>query len=98
MNYRPEGLQRSRSSRERYRSFVQDYKQRRLEDQEESGQEGLPVDDSPQGDETPAAPEAKRQRRAKRRQYLREYTRWLWPQRHAVGAVFLLALVVAGLE
>ena len=33
-----------------------------------------------------------------RRAYLREYVRWLKPHRNAVGGVFLLALVVAGLQ
>jgi ATP-binding cassette subfamily B protein/subfamily B ATP-binding cassette protein MsbA len=35
---------------------------------------------------------------AKRRQYLREYVRWLWPHRYKVGMVFVVALVAAGLE
>src|SRR6266567_9422018 len=33
-----------------------------------------------------------------RRAYLREYLRWLKPHRNALGAVFLLALIVAGLQ
>jgi ATP-binding cassette subfamily B protein len=37
-------------------------------------------------------------RRGKRREYLREYLRWLWPHRYAVGAVFLFALLTAGLQ
>jgi ATP-binding cassette subfamily B protein/subfamily B ATP-binding cassette protein MsbA len=36
--------------------------------------------------------------RGKRREYLGEYLRWLKPLRLAVGAVFLLALIRAGLE
>ena len=36
--------------------------------------------------------------RGKRREYLREYLRWLWPHRYAVGTVFALALLGAGLE
>jgi ATP-binding cassette subfamily B protein/subfamily B ATP-binding cassette protein MsbA len=81
MTDRPERLNRTRSSRERYRGFVQDYKQRRL--------------DTPPAEGT-AAPQG--QRRGKRREFLREYLRWLWPHRYAVGALFLLALLVAGLE
>jgi ATP-binding cassette subfamily B protein/subfamily B ATP-binding cassette protein MsbA len=37
-------------------------------------------------------------RRGKRREYLRDYLRWLWPHRFAVAGVFALALVTAGLE
>jgi ATP-binding cassette subfamily B protein/subfamily B ATP-binding cassette protein MsbA len=37
-------------------------------------------------------------RRGKRREYLRDYLKWLWPHRFAVAGVFLLALVSAGLE
>src|SRR6267142_64353 len=43
------------------------------------------------GPPTPGRPGA-------RRAYLREYLRWLKPHRNALGAVFLLALVVAGLQ
>src|SRR6267143_1362805 len=67
-----------RSSRERYRQFLQDYKQRRLDDSTEAG-EVAPVS-------------------GRRREYLREYARWLWPYRYAVGVVFAVALVAAGLE
>ena len=35
---------------------------------------------------------------AKRREYLRDYLRWLWPHRFAVAGVFGLALLSAGLE
>jgi ATP-binding cassette subfamily B protein/subfamily B ATP-binding cassette protein MsbA len=34
----------------------------------------------------------------KRREYLRQYLHWLWPHRWAVAALFLLALLGAGLE
>jgi ATP-binding cassette subfamily B protein len=74
-----------RSSRQRYRSFVQDYRARRLEEPEGVG-----------GDSS--ASEPKGLRRGKRREYLREYLRWLRPHRLAVSAVLLLALVAAGLQ
>ena len=32
-------------------------------------------------------------RKARRREYLREYLRWLWPYRYAVAFVFFLALL-----
>ena len=47
-------------------------------------------------DEDGAAPLAPKPPR--RREFLREYVRWLRPHRYALGAVFLLALIVAGLQ
>ncbi|HEV8385641.1 MAG TPA: ABC transporter ATP-binding protein, partial [Candidatus Acidoferrales bacterium] len=38
------------------------------------------------------------QRRGKRREYIREYLRWLWPHRFAVAGLFVLALTGAGLQ
>jgi ATP-binding cassette subfamily B protein len=85
-----DGVKRPRSSRQRYRSFVEDYKQRRLDDTVEAA--ALKPGDS-------AAPEESgSDKRVKRRQYMREYLRWLRPYRYTLGAVFLLALVMAGLE
>ncbi|MFO0844201.1 MAG: ABC transporter ATP-binding protein [Gemmataceae bacterium] len=49
-------------------------------------------------DKSAGAGEDGQPRRGKRREYLREYLRWLWPHRYAVGGLFLLALAVAGLE
>ncbi|HSC25852.1 MAG TPA: ABC transporter ATP-binding protein [Vicinamibacterales bacterium] len=74
---------RARSSRERYRGFVEAYRQHRL-DEEAGGQ--------------PALPPAPGLVRGKRREYLRDYLRWLWPHRVGIGTVFLLALLTAGLE
>ena len=36
--------------------------------------------------------------REKRRGDLRDYFRWLWPHRYAVGALFLFALLAAALQ
>jgi ATP-binding cassette subfamily B protein/subfamily B ATP-binding cassette protein MsbA len=33
-----------------------------------------------------------------RREYLKDYLRWLWPERWAVAAVFVLAIAAAGLD
>src|SRR6266436_4360497 len=74
------------SSRKRYRIFVQDYKKGQLDDSLESNGESS----------ASAAP--RRSDRGKRRQYAREYLRWLRPHRYALGFVFLLALLTAGLE
>ncbi|HMC76379.1 MAG TPA: ABC transporter ATP-binding protein [Vicinamibacterales bacterium] len=78
----------ARSSRRRYRGFVDDYKHGRLDDAADNAGKG------------PDAPKTKppQNHKAKRREYLREYLRWLWPYRLAVGLVFLLALTTAGLE
>src|SRR5262245_58218154 len=74
------------SSRQRYRSFVADYRARRLDERLEQAS-------APGKDSAPAKPG-----RAKRRQYVREYLRWLKPHRYAVGGLFLIALAVAGLQ
>jgi ATP-binding cassette subfamily B protein len=76
---------RLRPSRERYRGFAQRYKERRLDDATETGQDS-------------SAPDTRRVDPGRRREYLRDYLRWLWPHRYEVGGVFLLALLVAGLE
>ncbi len=38
------------------------------------------------------------ERKARRKQYLRSYWRWLWPHRQAIAVLFGLALLAAGLE
>ena len=74
-----------RSSRQRYRAFVEDFRHRRLDEAA-----------LPSGNGTPKGPP--RDKRDTRRQYVREYLRWLRPHRYAVAGVFALALVVAGLQ
>ena len=81
----------SRSSRQRYRGFLQDYRHQRIDDTIEAA--GKPSGGDPRAP-APTAAEG----RAKRRRYMREYLRWLWPHRLPVAAVFLLALVGAGLQ
>jgi len=80
------------SSRERYRAFVEDYRQRRLDDSTDSG--------TPKRDDKPPADEAapKKKPAAERRKYIRDYLRWLRPHRWAVALVFLLALVAGALQ
>jgi ATP-binding cassette subfamily B protein/subfamily B ATP-binding cassette protein MsbA len=73
---------RIRSSRRRYARFVDDYRHRRL-DETGSGNE-------PSGSGAKVPP--------KRREYLREYVRWLAPHKATVAIVMTLALAVAGLE
>jgi ATP-binding cassette subfamily B protein len=77
MSHRP-------SSRDRYKTFVDDYRHRRLGDGEVKKADDKPESQTGGG--------------GKRRQYLREYLRWLRPHRFQLAAVFALALVVAGME
>jgi ATP-binding cassette subfamily B protein/subfamily B ATP-binding cassette protein MsbA len=76
----------SRSSRRRYTRFVDDYRERRL-DETGAGTGGSP---GSLPSSSTAGP--------KRREYLREYLRWLAPHRLGVAVVMLLALMIAGLE
>ena len=87
-----------RSSRQRYRTFVEGYKQGRLDDADDAGEEQKKHDDSAKADGDATKSDSKREREARRRAYVREYMRWLWPHRYAVGALFALALLAAGLE
>jgi ATP-binding cassette subfamily B protein/subfamily B ATP-binding cassette protein MsbA len=86
------------SSRQRYQEFVQDYKRRRLDEATEAAKNGQPIDGAAKPADESAAPEAPAARQGKRREYLREYVRWLWPHRYAVGAVGVLAILTAGLQ
>jgi ATP-binding cassette subfamily B protein/subfamily B ATP-binding cassette protein MsbA len=76
-------MNRPKSSRQRYVSFVQDYHGRRLDEEGAKEREGKKTEGRLSG---------------KRRQYLREYLRWLWPHRYAASGLFLLALISAGLQ
>lgn len=93
MSDRPEQLDLPRSSRQRYRQFVDDYKHRRLDEAEDADKKKPQPGESGKTGAEPEPP-----RRGKRREYLREYIRWLWPHRYAVGTLIVLALAVAGLE
>jgi ATP-binding cassette subfamily B protein/subfamily B ATP-binding cassette protein MsbA len=81
------------SSRRRYRRFLEDYRAGRFD---QSGEL------KPTGSET-TTPETPRTNgpsstRSNRRQYVREYLRWLWPYRYSVALVMAMALVAAGLQ
>jgi len=89
--------ERGGSSRQRYRVFVDDYKRRQLDARTDA------LSDTRQltaGDEAadPSRAEGKGLLRGRRREYLREYFRWLWPHRLAVAGFIVLALARAGLE
>jgi ATP-binding cassette subfamily B protein/subfamily B ATP-binding cassette protein MsbA len=75
-------MNRPRTSRQHYDVFRRDYRERRLDDKIAGA------------DQRPAEAE----RGTKRREYLRDYLRWLWPERWAVAVIFVLAILTAGLE
>ena len=86
------------SSRQRYHGFVEDYRHQRLDDEDEK--KPVPADAPASASATaPAgAPAAPASKTAARRERLREYLRFLRPQRGAVIVVAVLALLRAGLE
>jgi ATP-binding cassette subfamily B protein/subfamily B ATP-binding cassette protein MsbA len=88
----------ARSSRQRYKHFVRDYRDRRLDDRtdEASGKRSIAEGVKPETGETEDAKPALLG--GKRREYLREYFRWLWPHRYRVATLFGLALVGTGLQ
>ncbi len=78
------------TSSERYRTFVDDYKHGRLEDPD--------LKKDPGKDEAAAGKPPRGLIAGKQREYLRDYLRWLWPHRFQLASVFVLALLVAGME
>jgi ATP-binding cassette subfamily B protein/subfamily B ATP-binding cassette protein MsbA len=93
-------VRRARTSRERYRSFVKDYRAGRLDDQTQARESGsLPAPaEAPAAPAVPTGSALSRVFGGSRREYARAYLQWLWPHRYGVGLVFLLALGVAALE
>ncbi|MEO8335198.1 MAG: ABC transporter ATP-binding protein [bacterium] len=85
------------SSRQRYREFVEDYKRGRLDDAAEAAAGKKTVVEVP-ADGVVVPTESKGALRGKRREYLREYIRWLWPHRFRIGVVFTFALIAAGIQ
>ena len=89
----------SGSSRQRYRRFVQDYKAKRLDkvgEAEEARKKEATTDPlTPIGESTVVRQPLFAPRR---REYLRAYTRWLWPHRTSIVVVFAVALTAAGFQ
>ena len=79
-----------RTSRHRFRRFLQDSKARRLDEQ--------PGSDTPAPDDAPRNLLRRWLQSGPRRDYLRGYLAWLKPHRSAVAIVFTLALIAAGLQ
>ncbi len=76
-------MNRPSSSRQHYDVFRRNYREGTLDDKVEGSKQQVA---KPQGAGKP------------RREYLQDYLRWLWPERWAVAAVFLLASGAAGLD
>jgi ATP-binding cassette subfamily B protein/subfamily B ATP-binding cassette protein MsbA len=79
-------MNRPRSSRQRYASFLQDYHHARLDEADHAR--------APEA----KTPEARKKSSDQRREYLREYLRRLWPHRFVAAGLFLLALAGATLQ
>ena len=88
---------RARTSRDRYRRFVEDYRAGRLDEQTQRRNAGERPDAEPAAGAAPT-PTSARPWSGLNRKYVREYARWLWPHRYQAALVFALALVIAGLE
>ena len=85
-----------RSSRLKYKEFVGKYHSRTLDEDAGGAQVSKANKDEQNEADAALAPEEKP--KGKRREYLREYLRWLWPHWFAVLIVFLLSLTAAGLQ
>ena len=104
---------RPRTSRQRYRGFVDDYRARRLDEKTDAANNQTSSDGAQPAPET-EAPDSLRTRprmggtvrgrfngrvfKGKQRQYLREYLRWLRPHRRWLVIVISLAATAAALE
>jgi len=97
MSNRPVHSEKFRSSRQRYRSFVEDYKQGKLDDAE-SGEKRKPVEGQAVSVQNGKEANSGQKQRRKRREYLREYLQWLRPHRYAVAVLLVFAVLGAGLE
>ncbi len=90
-----------RSSRQRYRQFVDDYRRGQLDERIEAARkksdEPVPAP-APGPAPTPEKKSFWGIAAGKRRDYLRDYIRWLKPHRYRIGLVFVLALAAAGLQ
>ena len=83
-----------RSSRQRYGTFVEDYREGRLDASTEAAK-GIKFLRPAAGDAAPKPGDGKKPKFSpKRRAYMREYLRWLKPHRWMIALVFTLALVV----
>jgi len=87
-----------RSSRQRYREFVRDYRLRRLDAKTEASKALKPDTEADKPEQETLASTWRSLRGGTRRAYLHEYFRWLRPHRAPLVAVAVLALAAAGLQ
>src|SRR5690349_19823737 len=84
------------SSRQRYREFVENYRLKRLDEIAEAAGK---VERLPNGEPSAeVAPDETEKKPKKRREYVREYLRWVKPHRYSAALLFFLALFTAGLQ
>jgi ATP-binding cassette subfamily B protein len=88
----------ARSSRQRYTRFVRDYRDRRLDDRTDEASGKTSITDGAKTEAGDAEDTKPALLGGKRREYLREYLRWLWPHRYGVATLFTLALIGTGLQ
>ena len=88
----------ARSSRQRYKHFVRDYRDRRLDDRTDEASGKRPIVERVQAATGQSEEGKPRLLGGKRREYIREYLRWLRPHRYGVATLFVLALVGTGLQ
>jgi ATP-binding cassette subfamily B protein/subfamily B ATP-binding cassette protein MsbA len=86
----------ARSSRRRYKGFVRQYKAGRLDAATDARDEFRKIKEATE--ETEATEKGKGLLGGRRKQYLKEYLRWLWPHKAAVAGLFGLALLGASME
>src|SRR5690242_14384437 len=86
------------SSRQRYKHFVRDYRDRRLDARTDEASGKQPIADAAKADTRLSDEEKPALLGGKRREYIREYLRWLWPHRYRVAILFVLALIGTGLQ
>lgn len=84
-----------RSSRDRYKGFVQSYQLGKLDAEAEQAATGKPAGMSKDGAESSSKGGLLKGRR---REHLREYVRWLKPHRAGIGVMFVFAVIAAGLQ
>ena len=84
-----------RSSRDRYKGFVQSYQLGKLDAEVEQDAAGKPAGMSKDGAESSGKGGLLKGRR---REHLREYVRWLKPHRSGIAVMFVFAVIAAGLQ
>ena len=84
-----------RSSRDRYKGFVQSYQLGKLDAEVEQDATGKPAGISKDGAESSGKGGLLK---GKRREHLREYVRWLKPHRAGIAVMFVFAVIAAGLQ